>query len=350
MDSFFSIGENKQCDAALSSWTAALQNICQTDAGPEDFRSTADFYRVGLTIVAQVEASPQRLKRDRILAAKSRFDHILLCLLKGGQASQRCRDLSEQLGPGDVALCDLACPFEIETKDLRADLLIVPRNILGILPGDHSLHCQVFRAERPAATLFGGQLQQIGQIVASTSAEGREELAEVAISSLRTLLRPLRSDREQFRFDRRDRSMLAQMSRFIEENIDIPKLGATDLCVHFNISRATVYRVFDAHGGVMSYIRNLRLDRALEQMRQSTGHRQSVKSLARQFGFSSADSFSRAFGERFGMRPFKLHRGESGAMADAHMHRAGIAAADCSVLERWLMEIGSTSPANDVTA
>src|SRR6478752_3394227 len=75
------------------------------------------------------------------------------------------------------------------------------------------------------------------------------------------------------------------------------------LCSAFGLSRSALYRLFAPLGGVSDYIRRRRLERARLALNGASLERGGIGKLARRFGFSSDDAFSRAFKARFGVAP-----------------------------------------------
>ncbi|MCA0421183.1 MAG: helix-turn-helix domain-containing protein, partial [Proteobacteria bacterium] len=96
---------------------------------------------------------------------------------------------------------------------------------------------------------------------------------------------------------------VAMICRFIDRRIGDPALDARMLCSAFGLSRSALYRLFAPIGGVSDYIRQRRLARARLALNASARGRGGIGKIARQFGFSSDDAFSRAFKAQFGIAP-----------------------------------------------
>jgi AraC-like DNA-binding protein len=67
------------------------------------------------------------------------------------------------------------------------------------------------------------------------------------------------------------------------------------------LSRPTVYRLFQHEGGLASYIRNLRLRHAADELAKHSNAM--VAEIAYGAGFKSASDFTRAFRRAFDMAP-----------------------------------------------
>lgn len=75
------------------------------------------------------------------------------------------------------------------------------------------------------------------------------------------------------------------------------------LCRDFHISRATLYRMFAAEGGVQHYIMDRRLDRCFTELCGSPATRGRVGEVANRWGFTDAAHFNKRFKRRFGFAP-----------------------------------------------
>jgi AraC-like DNA-binding protein len=106
--------------------------------------------------------------------------------------------------------------------------------------------------------------------------------------------------------------------RYIEANLNSPSLAASHLCRRFRISRASLYRLFEAEGGLARFIQEQRLNRALKQLVSPLWQGKDLINLAVDLQFSSASTFIRAFRRRFGVT-----RGEIRELAEAWHHENG---------------------------
>jgi AraC-like DNA-binding protein len=100
--------------------------------------------------------------------------------------------------------------------------------------------------------------------------------------------------------------MKEQIIRFIENNIASTNLGIAMIQKRFHISRAHLYRIFDAESGIASFIRNKRLDFALQSLMKGQYSNITAKQLAHLSGFKSPELLNRLFREKFGMSPKEL--------------------------------------------
>ena len=93
--------------------------------------------------------------------------------------------------------------------------------------------------------------------------------------------------------------------RFIERHLEKP-LKVDDLARHFRVSRSQIYRLFEHHEGVASYVWERRLLRSRRLLMTPALQHLSIGAVAFEVGFSSNAHFSRAFRKRFGLTPSQL--------------------------------------------
>lgn len=108
------------------------------------------------------------------------------------------------------------------------------------------------------------------------------------------------------------------IKRHIAANLESPSLALDDLCHRFEISRASLYRLFEADGGLAHYIQEQRLNRALMLLVSPASRSTRLIDLALSLRFSSDSSFVRAFRRRFGSTP-----GEIRELAESWLREKG---------------------------
>ncbi len=97
-------------------------------------------------------------------------------------------------------------------------------------------------------------------------------------------------------------TLLERAKHHIRRNLRSHTLSPTELCQVLNISRAQLYRLFEPQGGVARIIRKERLT-AAHAVLANVRERHHIYEIAYEFGFGSADEFSKAFRREFGYSP-----------------------------------------------
>jgi len=96
-------------------------------------------------------------------------------------------------------------------------------------------------------------------------------------------------------------ALLTDIRSYIRDRLDQDWLTPAAIQAAFRLSRPTLYRLFEADGGLAEYIRNCRLQAAAAEMLHSPGC--AIVDIAYGAGFNSASDFCRAFRRAYGMTP-----------------------------------------------
>lgn len=120
---------------------------------------------------------------------------------------------------------------------------------------------------------------------------------------------------------------------FIDRNLFSQQLRPATIAEGVHVSRAVLYRAFQADGGVASFLHERRLDKARLMLRERAGEPGIVSKVAAAHGYSSAVRFSRLFASRFAEQPAqfvrRIRRPELGAgeAGDGRLDAVGVHAA-----------------------
>lgn len=97
-----------------------------------------------------------------------------------------------------------------------------------------------------------------------------------------------------------EEDLLSLAQAVIRDHLAIGKLSPDFLADRLGISRASLYRVFAPHGGIMRYVQERRLIAVRAALSDPLETRK-LSRIAADLGFNSEAHFSRAFRQRFGI-------------------------------------------------
>jgi AraC-like DNA-binding protein len=89
----------------------------------------------------------------------------------------------------------------------------------------------------------------------------------------------------------------------IDAHLGNEQLGPDEIAAAANVSRASLYRLLAAEGGIRAVLLKRRLDEALRLMLADNKDERSLADIAQSCGFGGTSQFSRAFRARFGVPP-----------------------------------------------
>jgi AraC-like DNA-binding protein len=226
-------------------------------------------------------------------------DQLLIYLQIEGSVDQDYAGRRGRLKEGDVTIVDYTRPSHSVATDY-ANLAIaaardsVPAALLAMEP-----HGLIFSRGSGAARLIGAAMRELyAQADDLTVSEG--EAAIEGIVALTTAFARMRLAGDEL--DRAKSRRKAALD-YIDAHLRDPDLGPDEIADAVNLSRASLYRLLSAEGGICVVLLKRRLDEALRLMLEDNKDERSLKEIVKRCGFAGTSQFSRAFRARFGARP-----------------------------------------------
>lgn len=243
-----------------------------------------------------------RFDRNHRTIARSGIDDILVLVYLSGSFTFEVNGSLRRVQANEIAFFDLMQPFTIESEHTdNISLALSRRRLLELVPAVADVHGFVLR-EGATRQLLLAHLRSCAEAAAQICTAEARAISDATLQLVSAGL--------QFAARRGPPSMapaglatLADMRDFIEANLGRADLGPDDLVAAFNVSRATLYRLFEPTGGVAAFILDLRLRRALQALTGPQAAPLRLKQLAHDLGFAHPTTFTRAFKNRFGMPP-----------------------------------------------
>ena len=328
MSETMSADETGRGAPALAQLRAATSGICDVIplTADDDFHVSTATMAFGNALLVESFATALEYDRTPAHVARGGLDHyqVILCLQGEMQFASGRREVT--LRPGDICLIDMAQPNRTVltgTGDERTHhmALILPRPLLAprlahpdsatasSLPAGH-LHARLLASQ--FAALWRPTEPETGDPKATIEAMA-DIIAGAAGSAVDVAGAIERAERHLY---------LAMIKRHIAANLDIEALTAQDLCRRFQISRASLYRLFEDDGGLARYVQEQRLNRALMLLISPASRDRRLIDLAVDLQFSSDSTFVRAFRRQFGLTPGEI-RSMSAAWIRDHGEEPG---------------------------
>jgi AraC-like DNA-binding protein len=236
---------------------------------------------------------------------RNQFDHFTLQLNVAGEFHGEGARGFQAVRPGEILLLDMAKPMRIRMPDAHLLTLVVPRAVLeSIGAAVDELHGLVVPAEL-SATLSAFLLSRLAPADAaavSSPRRGGELLAE--------LLGPPLSKMGLAKSGAREPTTDARLyiaQSFIRAHLFDEKLSPERVAQAANLSRASLYRLFEESGGVRKYVQTQRLA-FLRRRLSNPSELETVAALAYDAGFVSEHHASRSFKQTFGLPPAEFRR------------------------------------------
>ncbi|KRC82273.1 helix-turn-helix domain-containing protein [Sphingomonas sp. Root241] len=245
-----------------------------------------------------LERTPERIAADRI-------DILGVGVLLEGEMHGVARLREFEARSGEILLFDIAQPITMTMSIARSIQLAIPRAVAEAELGPVAdLHGLVIGREE--AALFYAHLVKLSEALQAISSEDAPRLARTLLDLLVVAVHAAaHAERDA---PPRIVGMAARARTEIRAHLESSSLNVASLCRRLNISRSTLHRLFEAEGGVQTYIRNSRLDAARIALLDSTNDER-IGAIAERLGFSDAAHFSRLFRARFDQTPSECRGG-----------------------------------------
>ncbi len=279
---------------------SATHDIAQSDTGPSPFHTDYDLWHLGQIAISAGSFSAQSFARSDATVRHDQIDHFGLFVQ--GKGTRHCRIGSDEevLGEYDVQITDFAQADVSSASAGNSGTLYLPRDLAeGILPNISSFHGRVLRDSM--ATLFARHVLSMGthlpHLPASVLPNLTQATTEMAVACLQSLASGSWEMNSAVVF-----AMRRRVERYIESQLEDPELTPASVAHACDMSRSTLYRFFEPHGGVMTYVKQRRLHRIRSILIANVDAR-SLAGISEDYGFQSGGHFSREFRREFGYPP-----------------------------------------------
>ncbi|KQO68756.1 hypothetical protein ASF22_19565 [Methylobacterium sp. Leaf87] len=258
-------------------------------------------WKVDNTLLSAIEASPQAIERTRSQIATQAVDHVILRLYETGRSSVDTPSGDAEIAPGTFVLFDLAQRVRSVSKGMTGINLAIPRRLFDRRVGDvGDLHRGLFGQDgAPLVRLLADHVRNKRRCLDTSDPAQRILLAAATVSLCNAALTPARDSAHN-----RPAIAAIEIRQWIEANLARSDLGVETLGLRFGLSRTPIYALFEGEGGVMTYIRNRRLAKAMRILSGAEGGEPlRISSVAYAVGYASPKMFSKAFHARYGVNP-----------------------------------------------
>ncbi|HWK63674.1 MAG TPA: helix-turn-helix domain-containing protein [Rhizobiaceae bacterium] len=264
------------------------------------FRATNNVWDLNGLVVSCVSAPAAAVTRTRGNIARAPVDHwVLSCFRRGATIIQTPRALVKA-SPGVPYLWSLGETSQSERSEVERVQILLPRDMFqDIAPALDLSRGSVL--ETPLGRVLGDYMLSLEQWLPTMTPEGLRRFGPAIHSMIVACLAPSGERIEQASAE--IRSFRAdQVRKVVRMHLSSPSLGPDAICKMVGISRSSLYRLFEYHGGIMHYIQRQRLLHAYKVLSDPT-NRLSISDLSEDLCFADASSFGRSFKREFGCSP-----------------------------------------------
>lgn len=267
---------------------------------PASFEASVDAYQIGNLVITDSRQGEQAYSLSPKRNRAAGIDLFQVGFYRSGGYRGEADGVSIEGRAGDLQVLDLAQPMHSVEPASDMVCVFLPRELLQERIGDlDGLHGVELRSG------MGGLLADYLALLAERLPQMPESDAEAAATAtleiIAACLRPSVGMIREAQSPIRD-VILLRAKRVIEDNIRSVRLTPDFLCGTLGVSRRSLYRLFEPHGGVHHYILLRRLGHIKRALHQRD-HRERIADVAARFGFTCQETFWRAFKRQYNVSP-----------------------------------------------
>jgi AraC-like DNA-binding protein len=276
---------------------------------PDAFRFAVTTFSLVPAVLLDARVSHLHYERSARHVAAGDDPYLLVAYLRG---ENRMRIAGNEIAipAGHIGVVDLACPSHSEVMPPRDGrvahhvTLLLPRAQLApLLAAPDAVGGQLIRGDAGYGRIVLGLLLELWRQAASLDVAQGARVTHAIAGLVAGALRPAPGrEREVLRAEQAARR--AGIMRYLDRRTDPAEaVDIEALCRRFGMSRASLYRMFEAEGGLVHHVRQQRLQRALDLLTSPAHGHCRIVDIAMQHGFHTESGFIRAFRRHFGITP-----------------------------------------------
>jgi AraC-like DNA-binding protein len=282
---------------------AASHDVSLPADDAASFQANFSLWHLDQMLLSHGSFSSQIFTRAGGNIRRDQVDHCALFVQGRGHRILHIGDEEKVLRRRDLLVADLAQGIRSLASEGESGTLYLPRDLVDeVIPSFHLMHGTVLRdtaAQLLAQHLFnmGRHLPQFSTATQTYLAQATKAMALAClvenINGRLATTAPVES------------ALRRQIERYVDAHLSDEQLCAATICAAFQMSRSTLYSVFEKYSGVAGFIKQRRLLRIRSILIAGTDPRP-LAEIARDYGFQTGAHFSREFRAAFGSVPSEV--------------------------------------------
>ncbi len=228
------------------------------------------------------------------------FSHFTVNLVRDGHVEGSPASGFERAETGEVFLQDMRRATRTANSCVHLLTASVARDLIEAAVGSATgLHGRVVCAA--AAGLLGDYMKSLAERAPGLEQDVGAPLSRVFVEFLALALNPTGGG-ARTAVAREDFARREGVQRLIDANLENPDLATGMIVRETGVSRATLYRLMEPHGGVARFISGRRIAR-VRALLDDPSNGQTLAQLADRFAFSSPSRLTKKFTQILGLSP-----------------------------------------------
>lgn len=287
-------------------WRHSIAAIFDVDAAQDvvcDFHATIDSHLIGPLMLARTRTRRQHWVRSSQTVARDGMDHYMVQLFEHGGQTVRTGEESRTMHAGQLIVCDLQRTLDNDTTDFQNLSVLVPRPLLAsLLEWPDSVHGLVIGGAAPLGKALCEHMTTLKEAAGALATEDVQDVADATVTLIAACLNGAgRAARGKPVAPMPP--VLQRIKRYILDHLHDPTLAPDTIAIRLGVSRSRLYEIFEPEGGVLTYLRVMRLKAAFDALRDPHQAGRPIEDIALAAGYRNSAMFCRAFKCMFDVTP-----------------------------------------------
>ncbi len=279
---------------------AATHDVAPAGTTPDPFHIQVAMWRLGQLVVTSGQLTPQAFARSSENICRDHIDHFGLFVQGSGTRLCQVGGDTELLRENDIQIVDFAQAEKSLATAGNTGTLYLPRDLVeDVIPNFSRFHGRVLRDSM--AALFARHVLSMGYHLPHLPSTALPHLTHATMEMAFACLQSLESGSWEMN-SAVVSAMRRRVERYIESQLECPDISPASVAQACDMSRTTLYRLFESHGGVMAYVKRRRLHR-IRSILVANDDVRPLAGISEDYGFQSGAHFSREFRKEFGCSP-----------------------------------------------
>lgn len=268
---------------------------------PDKFHAQSEGFNFQEFLLVRSDASRTEHIRSRNAAEADGGDCFFVELNLGCEINILCASSEELSRKGEVLIIDFAQQSHwIPRSSSSVLVMVVPRHrMMEIHPDPASLHGRVLKLGEGSTRLLGNYMKSLSK--EAPSLDNAEHLIQSSLGILAAAIGTKGMDTDLATLGA-DLAFKAQVEIHVRKHLKNPNLSPVTIAQEMGVSRSHFYRQIESDC-IASRIQELRMNRILRELRSPLNRDRKIIEIAEKWGYSSYQTFMRAFKRTFGMTP-----------------------------------------------
>lgn len=252
--------------------------------------------------IGEIRSNGLVYQRDRLLINAGGLDSYLIHIISSGEISGDFDGTISKASVGDILVIDLARVVHSKVDPGQRITMVIPRDEMDKAVNWKNIHGLVLPGQAVSTRLIKKFMLGILEIGPELTSDEMDYTQKALIYLISSAI----SDRIDCAMFHEELHLKQSIVKYIHMNINDRGLDVSRITSEFKLSRAQLYRLFEAENGVAGYIKSKRLDYIFRLLAENRYKRVTAKQLAYEGGFDSPIALNKLFRERFGLTPKEM--------------------------------------------